>query len=243
MDPLFSELFHHSSKDHAKGHPPFSNQNPEKWPRSWKVVKYKNYPRLPKITLSSKLPDPSDLFKTIMSRSSERNFSRESISIDELSILLRYSCGMKDDTSSLRIQPSAGSMYPLEIYPLLFRDTSEISSGIYHYAPKKKALEVLWEHSFSSEEIDSLAIYPWVKNAAICFVITAIFDRAQNKYGERGYRHVLLEAGHVGQNMSLVASALGLKSCPLSGTQDTAIEKLLDIDGTTESVVYAVTVG
>ena len=73
--------------------------------------------------------------------------------------------------------------------------------------------------------------------------MTAVFSRNQMKYGERGYRYVLLEAGHIGQNMYLNAAALSLKCCALGGTIDSKLEKFLDIDGITESVVYAVAFG
>ena len=73
--------------------------------------------------------------------------------------------------------------------------------------------------------------------------MTAVFSRTQNKYGERGYRYVLLEAGHVGQNLALAAEALGLRCAPLAGTRDETIETLLDIDGVTESLVYTLVFG
>ena len=73
--------------------------------------------------------------------------------------------------------------------------------------------------------------------------MTAVFQRTQMKYAERGYRYVLLEAGHIGQNICLVANAVGLASCPIVGTYDAALERLIDIDGVTESVVYALGLG
>jgi SagB-type dehydrogenase family enzyme len=73
--------------------------------------------------------------------------------------------------------------------------------------------------------------------------MTDVFWRNQNKYGERGYRYILLEAGHIGQNIYLVSEALGLKCCALGGTRDENLEELVDIDGVTESVVYALAVG
>ena len=77
----------------------------------------------------------------------------------------------------------------------------------------------------------------------MAIIMTAVFDRSQMKYGERGYRYMLIEAGHVGQNFCLTAEALGLKCSALGGTHDEPIERLLDIDGVTESVMYALAIG
>ena len=73
--------------------------------------------------------------------------------------------------------------------------------------------------------------------------MTSQFERTQMKYGERGYRYILLEAGHIGQNICLVSETLGLKCCALGGTMDKNLEELLDIDGETESVVYGFAIG
>ena len=102
---------------------------------------------------------------------------------------------------------------------------------------------MLWDREFSDEDMGQLFTYPWVKDAAIGFVMTAVFWRNRNKYGERGYRYVLHEAGHIGQNVYLVSEALGLKCCALGGTRDENLEKFIDIDGVTESVVYALALG
>lgn len=81
------------------------------------------------------------------------------------------------------------------------------------------------------------------KVPAVFFLMTAVFHRNQVKYGERGYRYILIETGHIGQNLYLVSEAAGIKCRALGGTRDENIEKLLDIDGIGESVVYAVAVG
>ena len=118
-----------------------------------------------------------------------------------------------------------------------------LKAGLYHYNVKDHALDVLWDREFSDDDIGQIFTYPWVRDAAIGIVMTAVFSRNQSKYGERGYRYILLEAGHIGQNIYLVSEALGLKCCALGGTRDENLEKLIDIDGITESVVYGFAVG
>ncbi len=74
-------------------------------------------------------------------------------------------------------------------------------------------------------------------------VVTGVFWRSRFKYGLRGYRFVLLEAGHVGQNVVLAAAALGLPALPLGGFYDRPVESLVGVDGLDEAVVYVVLLG
>lgn len=244
MDFNFSKLFHQSSKDLFRGHVPVP-ENSDDWPLEWKTTYYKAYPRLPKVELEDR-PPPADFFDLIKKRQSRMDFTGAPIGKKELSLLLKYSCGNTgpmDDGRHRRAQPSGGARFPIEVYPIVFRSGKDLKSGLYHYNVKAHALDVLWAREFSDEEVGKLFIQPWVRNAAVAMVMTAVFWRNQNKYGERGYRHILLEAGHIGQNMYLVSGALGLKCSALGGTRDEAIEKLIDIDGVTESVVYAFAIG
>lgn len=250
MDPDFSKVFHQSSKDHikgAKGEVPRIHLYPKEWPEEWKTTYYKAYPRLPKIDLDNS-PPQADFFDLVRKRQSRRDFTRAPITEQELSLLLKYSCGntrpMELEPGRFRrAQPSGGARFPVELYPIVFRPSEDLKAGLYHYNVKAHALDVLWEREFRDEEIGELFTYPFVRDAAVGLVMTAVFGRVQNKYGERGYRYVLLEAGHIGQNVYLVSEALGLKCCALTGTWDENLEKLIDIDGITESVVYALAVG
>lgn len=244
MEPDFSKIFHQSSKNHQKGHPPIPADSKD-WPDEWKTTYYKAYPRLPKIELSDK-PPKRDFFGLIKKRRSRRNFRRGVITKKELSLILKYSCGNTGEMGEgrhRRSQPSGGGRFPIEIYPIIFRSGKDLKAGLYHYNVKDHQLDVLWDRKFSNGDLDDLFTYPWVKNAAVGIVMTSVFLRNQQKYGERGYRYILLEAGHIGQNIYLVSEALGLKCCALGGTRDESLEKLIDIDGVTESIVYALAIG
>ena len=188
----------------------------------------------------------ADLFELIKRRRSVRAFSRAPLSRRELSILLRYSAGITgrlDDQRARRAQPSGGARFPLEIYVMVLRAGEALPAGLYHYQVKTHELDVLWSRPFDEETVGRLFTYEWVKDAAVVILLTAVFWRNQCKYGERGYRYILIEAGHIGQNLYLVSEALGLKCCALGGTNDDAVEKLLDLDGITESMVYALALG
>jgi len=242
--PDFSKLFHQSSKNLLKGHPLVS-VNPSKWPAEWKTIYYKTYPRLPKVVLGE-IEIKKDIIDCLKTRRSRRDFKKGSITKDELGTLLKYSCGEMGrpiNQTRGRAQPSGGGRFPIETYSIVLRPSGDMPAGLYHYDVRNHALDVLWQRDFDERDCHSLFTYPWVKDATIGIVMTSVFWRNQNKYGERGYRYILLEAGHIGQNIYLVCEALGLKCCALGGTYDENLEKLIDIDGVTESVVYAIALG
>jgi SagB-type dehydrogenase family enzyme len=80
-------------------------------------------------------------------------------------------------------------------------------------------------------------------DASIVIFVTAIFERSTFKYGERGYRFVLLEAGHVAQNVSLAATGLGLGAINIGGYFDRDMDRVLGLDGVRHSTVYLVAIG
>lgn len=240
----FSHLFHQSSKDaRARGAvniPASSNE----WPEEWRTTYFKSYPRLKRIPLTNTKP-LGTLGDAFFNRETRRDFDKTPIDIATLSGILRYSCGIVSNTggSNHRAQASGGARYPIEMYAFVFVGTPDIPAGIYHYNVKEHTLESLWEREFDDAAIANLFVYPWTQQASCVLVMTSVFGRSQAKYGERGYRYILLEAGHIGQNVYLNAAAFGLKCCALGGTFDEQVEKILDIDGVTESVVYAVALG
>lgn len=244
MEPDFSLLFHRSSKSLSKGHPPISEDSSE-WPEEWRTTYYKAYHRMPSIPLVS-LPPQADFFTLIKNRVSSRDFSSQPLSLQSLSVLMEYSCGNTQSMGEGRLrraQPSGGARFPIEMYALVLKDGEGVSAGLYHYNVKQNALEVLLKREMMPEQVGALFTYDWVEDASCVFLMTAVFERNQMKYGERGYRYILIEAGHIGQNLYLAATALGIKCVGLGGTRDEALEKLLDIDGVQESIVYAIALG
>src|SRR3989344_1184047 len=240
----FSKIFHQISKNFFAGRK-IKVVRREDQPEEWKTTYYKSYPRLPKIDLDDN-PPSADFFDVIKKRQSRRDFTRGYITKRDLSLILKYSCGEigpLGDGRHRRAQPSGGARFPIEVYPILFRSGEDLSAGLYHYNVKYHKLDVLWDREFGDKVINDIFIYPWVKDVALGLVMASVFWRNQNKYGERGYRQILLEAGHIGQNVYLVSEALGLKCCALAGTRDENLEKLIDIDGITDSGVYTLVIG
>ncbi len=240
----FSGLFHRSSKDASSSGRIHTPPDSHDWPAEWKTTFYKSYPRFAKIPLPATEP-AADFFELIRARRSQRDFSGVPVDIEALSTVLQYSCGITRSSpqGESRAQPSGGARFPLEVYPIVFSGSELVPAGLYHYNVKAHALDTLWQRPFSKEDIAALFTYEWIQNSSVALVVTAVFNRNQMKYGERGYRQILHEAGHVGQNVYLASGALGMKCCTVSGTRDVALEKLIDIDGITESVVYGMVLG
>jgi SagB-type dehydrogenase family enzyme len=142
-----------------------------------------------------------------------------------------------------RTAPSGGTLYPIEIYLAAF-NPADFEAGLYHYAVRDHALELLKPGDFR----EAIAASCWgyedlIRSTEVVFFMTAIFSRTLNKYGARGYRYILLEAGHIGQNFNLAASALGLGALCLCSFVERKIERLFDLDGQEEGLVYAVATG
>lgn len=242
----FSSLFHQSSKDRSGRGNVKIPLDQSLWPAEWGTISYKEYPRFEKIPLDETRPF-EDLFGTLRKRTSGRDFSKKPIVARDMSTLLKYSCGImerKDKRSSYhRAQPSGGGRFPIEVYPVVFAGSSEITAGLYHYDVKNHQLDVLWKRAFTREDISALFTYPWAQDATLALFLTAVFDRNQMKYGERGYRQILIEAGAIVQNIYLVSTAIDLKCCAIDGVRELNVEKLLDVDGVTESIVVSLVLG
>lgn len=240
--PSKSRKFHNNTKIHdfsAVQAPYYA------WPETWKKIYYKAYPRLDQIILPIPSNRKFDLRNILINRESCREFSKRPIRLIDFTDLLYYSVGMrkiiKKDGSTKRTYPSAGARYPLEVYPFIF-NVDGIKSSIYHYHLKTHSLEVVLDKSFFSQTMKQFN-QSWIRKSALLLVISAIFDRTEGKYKDRGYRHILTEYGHVAQNIYLMSTALGLSCCSIGGFVDDGLNKILDLDGRDESVVGVIAVG
>ncbi len=232
-----AHIFHQYTKKFYKKIPKDSTL----WPEEWKTIYYKSYPRAKKIKLIDNFKE-FNLFEAIKKRETQREFTQKPISLEELSLLLKYSCGLQENGK--RAIPSGGGRYPIETYCLILQPGSGLEKGIFHYDVKNHQLEFLFNPGIDKEEFKKYFFYEFAQDSSLIIFLTGVFWRTLNKYGQRGYRFILQEAGHIGQNIYLLTTALGLKCCALAGTNDDEIEKkLLDIDGFEESLVYTLLIG
>jgi len=209
-----------------------------------KPAQYKMYPESEKTKLPA--PDYRGLVveEAIFKRRSARNYSGKSIGLRELSQLLFAAQGVtgKMYGQTLRSAPSAGALYPFEIY-LVVNNIQDLPRGIYHYVVLDHALELVKSGDFRSKITNAGLKQEMLGDASVTFVLSAIFDRARYKYGERGFRYVYIEAGHISQNIYLQATSLGLGSVCVGAFLDDEVNKLIDVDGLKEAAVYLHAVG
>lgn len=213
------------------------------WSRKPKT--FKTYPGKTRITLPApNLGDGAGLWETIQKRRSEREFRQVALSQQQVSQLLWACQGITatDGDYLFRAAPSAGALYPVETYTVI-NSVQDLESGIYHYAVREHALEQLQTGNFGAQFARAALNQDMVRQAAVVFIWTAIFQRSKWKYGDRAYRYIYLDAGHIAAQLSLAAVALGLGSCQIAALFDDEINALINVDGAKESVVYMSVVG
>ena len=192
---------------------------------------------------------PMTITDTILKRSSARSFTPETISREELSTILHCAFGVSRDNVNtdfprlFRTAPSAGALYPIE--PFLFcQFVSELNPGLYHFDGSRSELRLLPAGTDLTRRVRDAFLQPELAaQCSVILIMVAFFARSTFKYGERGYRFVLIEAGHIGQNIALVATALGLSCVMVGGFIDRRIDSLLELDGVSQSVIYTALVG
>lgn len=136
---------------------------------------------------------------------------------------------------------SARERYPLEVYPFVI-NVEGVVSAVYHYHLKTHSLELLLGRPFLHKTLIQFN-QQWIRSSAVLAVITAIFERTESKYKDRGYRHTLTEYGHMAQNFYLVSTALHLGCCSVGGFIDEGLNEILDINGIDEGVIGVIALG
>lgn len=204
---------------------------------------YKTYESADRIALSPAAEGLSmPLGEAMRRRESVRRYTGWPLSERDIAQLVFHGCGLAREGGVRRLAPSAGGLFPLEVYPVVL-DVEGIPRGVYHYDVRHHELERL-PHSADLDVLPgAVFVDGLLEGAGAVFVISAVFGRSKIKYGERGYRFVLLEAGHVAQNLILGATGLGLGSCPIGGFVDDHVNELIDVDGLDEAALYMVVVG
>jgi len=206
---------------------------------------YKTYPNCKKIKLVEPETSSKLTLKDILKkRKSIRNFSDKPVTKQQLSYLLWTSTGIQREENGykFRTAPSAGALYPIETY-LVVNYVKDISKGIYHYSIKDHSLEELKTGDFRSDISHAALEQDMCKYASVVIIWTAIFNRSKWKYGERAYRYIYLDAGHIAENFALASTSLGLGSCQIAALFDDEVNELIDVDGINESVIYLSVVG
>ncbi|HJX23965.1 MAG TPA: SagB/ThcOx family dehydrogenase [Candidatus Bathyarchaeia archaeon] len=212
---------------------------------SSRPAKYKDYPGKRSIKLSLEFPEQTlPLVETLKRRRSVRSFSARPLLMNELSFLLWASTGneRKERGHEFRTVPSAGALYPIETY-LVINNVEGLEKGLYHYSVSDHALEELLLAELGEEAAHAALEQDMCAEAPVVFIWTSLFQRSKWKYGQRAYRYVYLDVGHIAQNLALCATSVGLGTCQIGAFFDEEINRILDVDGVEESAIYLSVVG
>jgi SagB-type dehydrogenase family enzyme len=194
-------------------------------------------------------PGASALSSLLARRSSCRAFAARPMPLAAAGALAAAAQGVVEirdmgggSTIVRRAAPSAGGLYPLELYAFA-RRVEELPDGVFRYDPFGHALEPAGEADWSERLAEALYAWPFVENANLVLALAGTFLRTQKKYGPRGYRYMLLEAGHAVQNVCLRAAELELATLCIGGFVDSRMGALLGLAPTEAGVLYMVAAG
>jgi SagB-type dehydrogenase family enzyme len=198
------------------------------------------------------LPIPgkqSHLMRLLAGRGSCREYVAADLPLETLSTLLIGAYGLtrlNQLDSGIRFHsrpvPSAGGLYPLELY-VMTQQVTGVENGIHHFEAATNLLRRLQPFPAHEKLVELFLSQYFLENANALVMISAVFPRTLKKYGARGYRYILFEAGHVAQTICLLAQERGLGTLCMGGFWDARLNAFLQFDGTTQAVVYCVGLG
>lgn len=195
------------------------------------------------------LPEPLrsggyPFWDTVNFRRSIRKYSPEPLELQELSQLVWACQGVTATFGAhlFRAAPSAGALYPIETY-LLVNRIEGLGSGIYHYGVPNHSLTLVSDGKLEAPLAAAALEQRIVARSAVTFIWTAMVERSKWKYGERAYRYIYLDAGHIAENLCLAAISMDLGVCTIGAFFDDEVNHILGVDGIEETVVYMATVG
>jgi SagB-type dehydrogenase family enzyme len=210
--------------------------------------RFRTYPGAPRTALPGRdFEVPMPLGEALSKRRSIRAYARRPLPLATLGRLLHTAYGVRGVRREAgeevhdRPAPSAGGRYPLEIYAAT-QSVEGLADGAYHYDARGHALEEVRAGLAQPALVGLLMDQEVAREANLVLVITAVRHRTMWKYGQRGYRHIFLDAGHVGQSLYLVATALGLGPTAVGGFLDEDLGRFLHLPDD-EEPFYALCIG
>ncbi len=177
----------------------------------------------------------------LAARRTVREFTAAPIELATLATLLWAAQGVTAK-EGLRTAPSAGALYPLELYAVTGGGVRELPAGVYRYQPDRHGLQPLIDGDQRAALAEAALGQEWLAEAAAVLVVTAIYRRTARKYRERAVRYVDFEAGHAAQNVCLMAVELGLGAATVGAFDDVSVQRLLVLTDE-EQPLYLLPVG
>jgi SagB-type dehydrogenase family enzyme len=188
--------------------------------------------------------DGEGIWGVLQARRTRRTYKPEPLTLMQLSQLLWAGDGKTKEgrETFLRSAPSAGALYPIEIY-VMANNVEGLEKGIYHFDVENARLSFILPGDFGEAAAHAALDQPMLAKSGAVIFMTAVVERTRWKYDQRAYRYIYLDAGHIGQNLCLAAQGLGLGACEIGAFYDDELNGILKVDGVEETVVYAITVG
>lgn len=187
-----------------------------------------------------------DFVELVEQRKTLRKYSDDSLTLQELAYLLWGTQGVKSVTEkpvSFRTVPSAGSRHAFETY-LLVNRVEGLTPGLYRYlALEHKLIKLDAPEEITEILTEACLKQPHVKNSAVTFFWVAVPLRMVWRYCQRGYRYMYLDAGHVCQNLYLLAESIHCGVCAIAAYDDDLVNQALQLDGEEQFAIYIATLG
>ncbi len=179
---------------------------------------------LPHPTLDGKV----SVEQAIQQRRTVRSFRPDPLTLEQLSQLVWAAQGITDRSTEKRAAPSAGALYPLDLYVIVGKACVRgMEEGVYHYLPGNHSVSTVTGGDRRKEVALASLWQMWIAQAPVVLVVAAEYGRITGKYGDRGIRYAHIEVGHVGQNLFLQAEALGLGAGIVGAFQDGEVTRIL----------------
>lgn len=216
-----------------------------KRPAIAQVETFKKYPDAKKIELPRTWTlKEARITPLLQKRRSLRKYENEPVTMEELAFMLWASQGItaKSGNYSFRTSPSGGALYPIETY-LSVNNVKELDNGLYHFDVENFCLNRLSDTDSADAVAAACLNQKFMAGSAVIFLWSAVIRRCMSKYGNRGMRYILLDAGHICQNLLVGAEATGNGACPIAAFYDDEMNDLLGLDPEEESMLYAAAVG
>ncbi|MDD4184499.1 MAG: SagB/ThcOx family dehydrogenase [Candidatus Izemoplasmatales bacterium] len=231
--------------DYPEDHEPSDQQKRLSQPPLVKEPSSSEIIKLPRDFQNLKLNN--DIVNVIYSRESHRVYTEEKVDLSILSFLLWATQGIKSirgkKYATLRTVPSGGARHPFETY-LVIRKVEGLKPGKYHYLPMTHELEYLGDQA-KIEEATGIALLDqrWAVSANVIFFWSIIPYRGEWRYAEAAHRIMLVDIGHVCQNLYIASEAAGLGTCAIGAFDREKCDQLFDLDGEEEFTILAAPVG
>lgn len=187
-----------------------------------------------------------DLLRAIQDRHTQRTFTEDPLSLEEISCLLWTTQGVREQlnrATTLRMVPSAGARHALETY-LIAINVRGLDMGVYRYLPlEHELLQEFTNPQLESQLLEAVLGQTFMVRSATVFVWTAVPYRMEWRYGAASHKMIALDAGHVGQNLYLASQTIRAGVCTVAAYHQKKMDELIRVDGQEEFVIYLASVG